>query len=54
VSTIEPEHYVIVYYPWLYYGYIEIPDMKGHKPTRIEAAIKDGMNGVKIHYLKLE
>jgi hypothetical protein len=48
------EKHKVLFRPWLYYGYIEIPEMEGYKPNKLFAATEDGKDGVKIHYLKLD
>lgn len=48
------QEYKVLFRPWLFYGYVDIPEMEGYKPTKITAETHDGRNGVKIHYLKLE
>ena len=54
VPTSTIQEYEIIFYPWMYWGYIELPDRKGYRAAKLLAATVDGKNGVKVSWLKLK
>jgi len=54
VPTTTVEVFEMEFFPWVFYGKIDLPEKPGYRAHHLIAATKDGKDGVKVAWLKLE